>query len=366
MSKYENYTPTELLRELCLAFGPSGCEGNVADMIREIVAPYADEVYEDKLGTVIAVYKKRADKAVYDLEEEPKSDSGKIACERLMLCGHMDEVGFMIKSIDGDGYLRIAALSGKDPKLLAGRNVTIGDEERKTIGYFGVKPAHLGGMGDFNSLYIDIGAKDKKDAEAHVQVGDFGTYRSDFVRFGEGGHKLKCKAIDDRLGCVVLCEVLRRLKESDAKLPFDVCCAFVCREEIGATSATTAANLIKPDVAMVFEATAVNDVLGDKYGMVAKQGMGPTVTFMDRATMHDREMYEFILATAKKHGIPAQPKQYVAGGTDAGPIQRTTEGVKVVGISAPTRYIHTASNVVDERDIGAMIDLAMAAIEEME
>lgn len=366
MSKYENYTSVELLRELSMAFGPSGCEGNVADIIREIVAPYADEVKEDKLGTVIAVYKKRADKEAYDLEKEPESDSGKIECGCLMLCAHMDEVGFMVKSIDGDGYLKIAALSGRDPKLLAGRNVTVGDEDRKTIGYFGVKPAHLGGMGDFDSLYIDIGAKDKKDAQAHVQIGDFGTYRSDFIQFGENGNKIKGKAIDDRLGCVVLCEVLRRLKESDAKLPFDVCCAFTCREEIGGSSAVTAANTIQPDVALVFEATAVEDIKGDRYGMVAEQGKGPCVTFMDRSTIHDMELYEFIFAAAKKHGVPVQSKNYVAGGTDAGPIQRSMEGVRVVGLSAPTRYIHTASNVADKRDMEAMIDLAMAAIEEME
>lgn len=366
MSKYENYTPLALLKELSMAFGPSGCEGNVADIITEIVTPYADEVKTDKLGTVIAIYRKRVEKEAYDLEREPDSLNDKLECERVMLSAHMDEVGFMIKSIDGDGYLKIAALSGRDPKLLAGRNVTVGDEERKTIGYFGVKPAHLGGMGNFDSLYIDIGAKDKKDAEVHVQVGDFGTYRSDFVQFGENGNKVKGKAIDDRLGCVVLCEVLKRLKESDAKLPFDVCCAFTCREEIGASSAVTAANTIHPDVALNFEATAVEDIKGDVYGMVAEQGKGPCITFMDRSTLHDRELYDFIFAVAKKHSVPVQSKNYVAGGTDAGAIQRSGEGARVIGISAPTRYIHTASNVVDKRDLDAMIDLAMAAIKEME
>lgn len=366
MSRYENYTTIELLKELSLAFGPSGCEGNVADIIREAVAPYADEIIEDRLGSVIAVYKKRADKKEYDLEEEPGNVNGKIDCSRLMLCAHMDEVGFMLKSIDGDGYLKIAALSGRDPKLLAGRNVTVGNEDNKVIGYFGVKPAHLGGMGNFDSLYIDIGAKDKKDAEAKVQIGDFGTYRSDFIIFGENDNKIKGKAIDDRLGCVVLCEVLKRLKQSDAKLPFDVYFAFTCREEIGASGAVTAANVVEPDTAMIFEATAVNDIIGDKFGAVAKQGEGPCITFMDRATMHEREMYEFILATAKKHNIPAQEKKFVAGSTDSGAIQRAKKGAKVIAISAPTRYIHTASNVVDRRDIDAMIDLTMAAINEME
>lgn len=366
MGRYDNYTAEELLRELSLAFGPSGCEGNAADIIREAVGPYADEIIEDRLGSVIAVYRKRADKEEYDLEAEPGDLSGRMDCSRLMLCAHMDEVGFMIKSIDGDGYLKIAALSGRDPKLLAGRNVTVGDEERKVIGYFGVKPAHLGGTGDFNSLYIDIGAKDKKDAEEKVKIGDFGTYRSDFIRFGENNTKIKGKALDDRLGCTVLCQVLKNLRESDAALPFDVYFAFTCREEIGASGAVTAANLIEPDAAIIFEATAVNDIGGDKYGAVAQQGCGPCVTFMDRATLHDREMYDFVLNTAKKYGIPAQEKKFVAGGTDSGVVQRSKKGVRVVAVSAPTRYIHTSSNVADLRDLDAMIRLAGAVINEME
>ena len=141
MSKYENYTPTELLRELSLTFGPSGCEGNVADIIKEFVAPYADEVTSDRLGTVIAVYRRSEDCVrSADPDEEPVIREGKPEIDKLMFAAHMDEVGFMIKSIDGDGYLKIAALSGRDPKTLAGRNVTVGDETKQYKGYFGVKP----------------------------------------------------------------------------------------------------------------------------------------------------------------------------------------------------------------------------------
>ncbi|MBE6542554.1 MAG: M42 family metallopeptidase [Ruminococcaceae bacterium] len=361
--KYD--TPTDLLRELSLSFGPSGCEGNVADIIIDYVTPYADEIIRDKLGSVIAVYKRRLSPEEYDIEAEPRAILGKPDTERLMLCAHMDEVGFMINSIDSDGYLKIAALSGKDPRVLKGRGVTVGDEERKTIGYFGVKPVHLGGSGDFSSLYIDIGAKDKEEAEKYVQIGDFGTYRSDFVRFGSGGHKLKGKALDDRLGCTVLCTVLKNLSEKGAVLPFDVYFTFTCREEIGSSTAHTAANLVDPDTAFILEATAVNDILGEEYGAVAKQGEGPCISFMDRATIHDKELYDFVFETAKAHSVPVQSKNYVAGGTDAGPIQRSLDGVKCLGISAPARYIHTASNVIDERDMYSMIDLTEAIIDEL-
>lgn len=364
MSRYDNYTPVQLLRELSLAFGPSGCEGNVADIIREFVTPYADEVTSDRLGTLIAIYRHSEECVKHDEpDSEPSVDLGKPELDRLMLAAHMDEVGFMIKSIDGDGYLKIAALSGRDPKTLAGRNVTVGNEDRKYKGYFGVKPAHLGGSGNFDSLYIDIGAKDKEDAERMVSPGDFGTYRSDFVCFGDGF--IKGKAIDDRLGCTVLCMLLKRLREEKVALPYDVYFCFTCREEIGASGAKTAADLIQPDIGIVIEATAVNETNGDRYGRVARQGGGGCISFMDRSTLYDREVYDFILETAKKHGIPAQPKCYVSGGNDAGYIHKAGIGAKCAAISAPTQYIHTASNVVKESDMLSVIELTYAVMTEM-
>ena len=366
MSKYENYTPTELLRELSLAFGPSGCEGNVADIIKEFIAPYADEVTSDRLGTVIAVYRRSEDCVrTADPDAEPAAKEGKPEIDKLMFAAHMDEVGFMIKSIDGDGYLKIAALSGRDPKTLAGRNVTVGDETKQYKGYFGVKPAHLGGSGNFDSLYIDIGAKNKEEAEKMVAPGDFGTYRSDFVRFGPDGAYLKGKAIDDRLGCTVLCMLLKKLREENVKLPYDVYFCFTVREEIGASGARTAANKIQPDIGIVIEATAVDATKGEKYGSVAKQGCGGCISFMDRSTIYDREVYDFVLETAKKHNIPAQPKCYISGGNDAGYIHKAGIGAKCAAISTPTQYIHTASNVVKESDMIAVLDLAYAVMMEM-
>ena len=362
MMKYEKLTPIELLRELSLAFGPSGCEGNVRDIIKEYVTPYADEIIEDKLGSLVAVYKRRVDPAPYAIDDEPVNPDGKPDVSRLMLQAHMDEVGFMIKSVTKDGYLKIAALSGKDPRTLAARNVTVGDEDRKTIGYFGLKPTHLGGTGEFKDLYIDIGAKDRDDALSRVQIGDFGTYRSDFVVFGENDTKIKGKALDDRLGCAILCLVLRHLSETKAALPFDVCFAFTCREEIGGTSAQTAANLIDPDMAICLESTAVNDLSGDCCGYVGRQGEGGCLSFMDRATIYDKELYEFIMEVGRSRNIPVQSKNYVSGGNDARVINRSLAGVRVAALSAPSRYIHTASNVIDVRDYNAMTELLKAVI----
>ena len=365
MNRFETYTPTDLLRELSLAFGPSGCEDNVADLIREFITPYADEITTDRRGSVIATYKKRREVPAYDLEEEPASPADHPDCEKLMLCAHMDEVGFMVKAIDGDGYLKMTGMASKDPVLLGGRNVTIGYEDRKINGFIGIKAVHQGGVGNFDQLYVDIGAKNKEEAEKYVEPGMFGTYRSDFVRFGTDGHKIKGKALDDRLGCTVLCYVLKHLSETKAELPFDVVFAFTTCEEIGRSSAKLAANIIQPDVAFNFEATAVEDIIGDKYGYVANQGQGPCISFLDRSSIVNKEVYDFIFKTAEKHNIPVQSKNYVAGGNDAGPIHLSGKGAKTAVISAPTRYIHTASNVIDERDLYFTLDLAKALIADL-
>lgn len=357
MNRFEQYTPTDLLRELSLAFGPSGCEGNVADIIREFIAPYADEITSDRRGSVIAVYNKRKE-ASEESDEHP-------ACEKLMLCAHMDEVGFMIKSIDDNGYLKMTGMASRDPILMGARKVTVGDEEKKIDGYIGVKAVHQGGVGNFDQLYVDIGAPNKEEAAKHVEPGMFGTYRSDFVRFGAGEHKIKGKALDDRLGCTVLCFLLKHLKESGAELPYDVVCAFTTGEEISRSSALTAANIIQPDLAFNFEATAVEDIIGDKYGYVAEQGKGGCISFLDKSSIASKEAYDFVFRTAEKHGIPVQAKTYVSGGNDAGHIHLAGKGAKTVVISAPTRYIHTAANVIDERDMYSIIDLAKALLAEL-
>ena len=364
MAEMKNFTTLELAKELALAFGPSGCEEDVAKIIIEYLTPYADEISRDGMGSVIAVYKKRAASDEYDPNREPDTPSGTPDVTRLMLSAPMDEPGFMIKSIDSDGYLKIASLCGRDPKILTARNVTVGDEDRKTIGYVGVKPTHLGGSGDFDSLYVDIGAKDKDDALVHVEIGDFGAYRSDFVRFGKDDSLIKCKALDSRLGGAVLCSTLKHLSESGAVLPFDVYFAFTCRDEITRSSAGGAARKIAPDVAILVRGESVNDTAGDTYTASAKLGGGATMSLMDRGTLYDRELYTSILDVAKAEGIPAQVKQYVSDATGSAQINRALEGVRCAEISIPIRYSRTAACVASVHDLEATEKLTRAVIRE--
>lgn len=362
MAEMKNFTTLELAEALATAFGPSGCEEDVAELIIEYITPYADEISRDGMGSVIATYKKRTEREEYDPDREPASPNGVPDVSRLMLSSPMDEPGFMIKSIDSDGYLKIAPLCGRDPKILTARNVTVGCEDRKTIGYIGVKPTHLGGSGDFDSLYVDIGAKDKDDALAHVEIGDFGAYRSDFVRFGKDADLIKCKALDSRLGCAALCTTLKHLAENDVKLPFDVCFAFTCRDEITRSSAGGAARKICPDVAILVRGESVNDTAGDSYTSSAKLGGGATVAFMDRGALYDSELFASILDIAKNENIPAQTKQFVSDARGSSDINRALAGVRCAQISIPVRYSRTAACVASVRDLEATESLLLATI----
>ncbi len=351
MTEIKNLYGLELLRELSLTFGPTGCEDNVAEKIKMIVKGYADEVVLDKMGNLTAV--------LYGKDHGTENE------KRLQFSAHMDEVGFMIKEITGDGCFKFALLGGITPSALGSRHVTVGDENGTVKGVIASKAIHLQrgnseDMPNVSDLYIDIGAKDKEEAEKYIKKGSFGTFDSEFRYFGEGDKFVKGKAIDDRFGCSIMCDLLRRLR-SEEKLPHDVYFAFTVREEIGLSGAKTASYRNDPDFAVVLEATAVADnTESSDEKRVSVLGDGPAVSFMDRTTIYNKEVYDYVLSLAKKKGIKAQPKRFVSGSNDAGPIHRTRDGVKVAAISAPTRYIHTASNVIHRDDYASTLDLVHA------
>lgn len=359
--EYKTLRGTPLLEELCMTFGPSGCEDKVAEKILAVTEGAYDERIRDNMNSVILKINKR---------KEPE-DGAKIP-ERLMLSAHMDEVGFIISHITEQGYLKPTFLSGGDTRVWKARSVTVGNENGQIKGYMGTKPIHLikrderGTAVPADEMYIDIGAADKEDAEKHVSVGDYGTWDSDFIRFGQDGRMLKGKAIDDRLGCAVMCDLVRDVWEARDSLTFDVYFAFTCKEELGLSGARCAAYKIDPDYALIFEATAIADMDGvAERSRVARQGDGGALSIADRATIYDREFTGFIMKTAEDKKIPCQYKKFVSGGNDAGSIHKTREGVRCAALSAPARYIHTASNVVRESDFFAIHDLALEVIKEI-
>ena len=350
------YTGLDLIRELSLAFGPSGCEDAVRALIEEQIQGDCDSYRVDKAGNLIAVINGRG------MDYDPENP------RHIMISSHMDEVGFLVREITEEGYLKFVTVGGMDPCVLCGRHVVVGEGKHQTHGVIASKAIHLQTAEErskstpVSKMYIDIGAKDREDAQKYVTVGDYAVFDSDFVTFGKDGCMMKGKALDDRVGCALLIEILRDLHSQPCDLPFDVCFAFTCCEEVGISGANVAAFGIKPDTAIILEATAVNDLPGAGRNAVSKQGEGGTLSLADRGTIYDMGFIDFARRTAEEHQLKCQIKQAMTGGTDAAHIQRNMEGVRVLGLSLPTRYIHSASNVARYEDFEQMRDLVIAML----
>lgn len=331
----------ETLKELCLINGISGDEKNVRDYIISRIEGKC-EYKIDPMGNLLAFKKGKA---------TPKN--------KVMISAHMDEVGFIVTYICDNGCLKFTNVGGVDPKIAVGRAVKVSD----TTGVIGNKVLHLT-QGDeektvptLDKLYIDIGAKDKSEAEKHVSLGDPVYFESDFVSFGDG--KIKAKAIDDRFGCAIM------LKLIDNDLDYDCNFAFLVQEEVGCRGAAPAVFSIRPDYAIVLESTTASDIAGvSEENSVCVQGKGAVVSFMDRSTIYNRDLFKGAFALAKQKGIPVQAKTTVAGGNDAGAIHKSCEGVYTIAVSLPCRYIHSGTSVGDTKDMTACFDLAKALYEQ--
>lgn len=329
-----------LLMEMLKTNSPSGCE----DEMRELILSRVKDMdhFVDSMGNVI-VHKK---------------GNGK----KVLISAHMDEVGFIISKITDSGALKFKTVGGIETTVLAGKKVVIG--KNKVTGVTGSKAIHLQSAGErdnmlsVSDMIIDIGARDKADAESKVKVGDYGTFASEAVEFGD--NLLKCKGLDDKVGCAALLELLKM--ETD----LDLYAAFTTQEEVGCRGSIIAASYVKPDYAVVFEGTTCSDVFPTPdERTVTKLGNGCALTAMDRAAIADREMLEMAKKVAEEAGIPYQIKRTTMGGTDAGSIQRTGSGVKTVVISTPCRYIHSPVCVMNKSDFEAQIKLGKALLKQL-
>ncbi|RLC91125.1 MAG: M42 family peptidase [Chloroflexi bacterium] len=310
-----------ILRELSEAFGVSGNEGDVRAIVLDAVRGHVDAVKVDALGNVLAF----------------KRGTGRQRM-RVMLAAHMDEVGLMVVGHDNDGFLRVKAVGGIDPRLLPGTILQVGSE--RIPGVIGVKPIHLlkkeehEKVPKLEDLVVDIGAKNKDEAR---KLAPLGTYATFATRFRELGPTVSGKAFDDRAGCAVLVELLR-----GERFRFDLHAAFTVQEEVGLRGARVAAYAIEPDCAFALEGTIADDIPKDKdISPTTELGKGPAITVMDRSFIADRRLVRLLTSTAEELGIPYQIKQPGVGGTDAGVIHLTRKGVPSVTVAVPCRYIHS-------------------------
>ena len=345
----------ELLAYLCERFGPTGCETEVADAIISQIGDRCDKMVRDTLGNVYAV--------IYGTGENRK---------RIMISAHMDEVGFMVTGVGDNGYIKFSTLGGIDPRVFYGKQVTVGNEDKRIPGVIAAKAIHHKKKEDrykvtkISDMYMDIGASDGEEAGKYVEVGDFAAFRSDFVRFGENDNFIKGKAIDDRAGCSAMIEVIRKIRDEKILFPFDLYFCFTVREEVGLSGAKVAAERIKPDRAIILESTAIADIADvPAEKRVADVGEGGVLSIMDRSTIYDSAFVRFALDCAGKYGIKVQVKRYVSGGNDAGHIHKSGVGVHCIALSLPTRYLHSAACVASTEDYNSVKELVFAMLKEM-
>jgi endoglucanase len=332
----------KLLEKLCNVGGVSGDEGEVRKIILEEVKPYADTVKVDVLGNVLV----------------SKHGAGENKV-RIMLDCHMDEVGFMLVAEEGDGLYRFELVGGIDTRQLPGKQVLVGKE--KLPGVIGARPIHLTTAEErqqkipLDALRIDLGPGGK------AKVGDRATFAT---RFSRAGNLLMAKALDNRLGCATLIELLKT-----APANVDLCLSFSVQEEIGLRGAKVAAFHFDPDLAIAIDATPANDLPvhdgSENFFFNTKLGAGPAIYTFDAGTLNDPRLVRLLAETGDAGKIPYQYRQPGGGGTDAGAIHRSRAGVPSVSVSIPHRYTHSAislSRVEDWKNTLALISAALKRI----
>ncbi len=333
-----------LLKELTNLSGVSGNEDAVRDFIISQISPYADEIKVDSIGNLIALKRGNSSK-------------------RIMLSAHTDEVGFIISEITEKGFLHFKTVGGIDTRTILAKRIKIG--KNGVLGVIGMKAVHLQKKSERDStpeireLFIDIGAKDKESAEKLVKIGDYATFETEYERLSE--NTVKAKAIDDRAGCAVLMELIKKPQK------YDTYFCFAAQEEVGLRGARLVAHRIKPDIALVIEATSCSDIMGfEPHEYVTVMGGGAAVTFMDRGTIVDDELRKRIYEMGKSENIPVQYKCSTAGGNDAARIHLAADGVKTASISLPCRYLHSAASVISLSDLEAVKDLTALVLERID
>lgn len=333
------------LKQLTEINAVSGHEQALRRALLEELKALNVETSIDRMGNAVAIKKGTA--------ENPK---------RVMLSAHMDEVGLIVSSATEDGFLRVLPAGGVDPRVIISKRVLVGDDNLP--GIIGAMAIHLQSPADrervlgYSDIYVDIGAKDKAEAEAKAPKGTYIAFDTDYVEFGDG--YVSAKALDDRVGCYTL---LRLLKE---EFPCTLVAVFASEEEVGCRGAKGAAFAQNPDIGIALEGTTCND-LGNvpETLQVCNAGKGVAISFMDGSSIVNRKLYQHTIDVAEKANLPYQIKRAVAGGNEAGVMQRARHGIPTVVLSVPCRYIHSPSSVIKYSDVDSQFDVACALLKSL-
>lgn len=337
----------QFLKTLTEAHGVPGYETEVRAVLRDLMAPLGD-LSQDKLGSVIC--------------RQPGQGP------RVMLVGHMDEIGFIITHITDDGFIKFLQLGGWWDQVLLGQRVIIKTRDGDVLGVIGAKPPHLLPADERTKLvvkkdmYIDIGATSKAEVEAAgIRLGDAAVPDSAFAILANPKTYLS-KAFDNRVGCALVIEALRHFKAEGGN-PNDLYGVQTVMEEIGLRGATTSARMVDPDVAIILE----SDIAGDVPGIKAEEssvklGGGPTVMLYDLRLIPNLKLRNLVIDTAAELDIPLQFSAMYGGATDGGAIHVHGTGVPAVNIGVPARHIHSHGAIIHRDDYDHAVQLVTAVV----
>ena len=338
----------QLLKNLTEAHGVPGYETLVRELVRKYFEPLG-EISKDGIGSLICC------------------QTGSTATPRVMLAGHMDEIGFMVKQITKEGFIKFIPLGGWFDQVLLAQRVIIKTRKGDVVGVIGVKPPHMlsaaekAKVVEKKDMYIDIGAVNLEEVEnAGVRVGDPIIPRTDFVELATGKTYLS-KAFDDRVGVALVISTLAAMRNMEH--PNTLFGVASVMEEIGLRGAATSVEAVNPDVAIILEA----DIAGDVPGVTpeessVKLGKGPSILLYDARMIPNLKLRDLVMDTARESGIPLQTSTIEGGATDGGVIHLHKTGVPTVVLAVPARHIHSHSSILHRDDYDAAVKLLTALI----
>ncbi|MDI3341561.1 MAG: M42 family metallopeptidase [Sphaerobacter sp.] len=336
----------DLLKRLCETPGIPGREEQVRTLVRREIAPLVDAVAVDALGNVVATKKGRGG-------------------PRVMLAAHMDEIGFMVRHIDDQGFVRLQNVGGFDARVLAAQRVLIHTRDGSALrGALQpeAKPIHVLQPDEvkpfkITDYYVDLGLP-AEEVRRRVDIGDMVTLDRSLERVG---NTVLSKALDDRVSIFIMIEALRALREHQV----EVVAVATTQEEVGLRGAQTAAFGVDPDVAVALDVTLAGDIPGfAPHEQVSRLGDGVAIKVFDSSHIPNHKLVRHVRDVAERHGIAYQLEVLPRGGTDAGAMQRTRAGVPAITLSTPTRYLHTVNEMAHVDDIQAAIQLVARYLEE--
>lgn len=315
------------LKQLTECFGPSGAESAVRDLIADRIKPYVSSLKIDALGNLIAT----------------KGNGG-----NLVLSAHMDEVAFTVTGFEPDGTLRFSQVGGITPAHLPSKRVYFA--ERGVFGIIGAKPIHMNKKQDssitYNDLYIDIGTSSDEESGQILQKGDLAIFDTKTERMDSENPAISGKAIDDRLGCYLLCELICDSAVQNCTFVFSV------QEEVGLIGAASFASNHSYDYGIALDVTTPNDLPKvEGPAKVCALGNGPVISFADGRCVYDSALISAVFKLLQTNGIPCQTKALCAGGNEASSFQNEGSGMNAISVSTPCRYIHGPVGIVWESDI---------------